>query len=588
MLGSAGSGAVLRDLERAGVPLVPLDPADSEYRHHALLGEMLRAELRRREPACSAELHRRAGAWHEHEGDVAPALEHAIEAGDVRAAGRCLWAIAGRAWPTAALAEVRAWLDRFRPEQLSAEPTLALTAATVHLADGDRDRIEHWAGPRSGCSRPSRIRRPPAAAAVVALRALVARDGAGGDGRRRRAGATSSRPSDGAWRPSCSLLRGAGPAPARRPRGRARAARGGRPPRRHRRSDRPGALPLPARADRESTTSDWEHAALLSSRARSQVERSPLAGYPASALVYAVSALVRAHRERVEAAQADRQQALTLLAELVDGPPWYELETRVALARATLRLGDVVETRALLTEARRLLPEIADSAPAAAWIEDCDAQAAAFTVASLVGPVRADHRRAARAAHAPDAPLLPRDGGAPAGVLEHHQDPRARGLPQAGRVLALRGGRPGPPHGPRRRVADVSRPPAPAPDAEAREPSSRRTVIKHIVLLLVAAVSLYLVGPAVLELFDAWPRVKDLDPLLLQLIVLAQVAAFACLWVVQRIALGSREWLPVITSQLAGNAAGARAAGRRRGRRRAAVLDARARGPLGPRRRPAA
>ena len=100
----------------------------------------------------------------------------------------------------------------------------------------------------------------------------------------------------------------------------------------------------------------------------------------------------------------------------------------------------------------------------------------------------------------------------------------------------------------------MSGPTAPVPDTEARAPT-RRTVVKRIVLLLVAVVSLYLVGPAVLDLFDAWPRVKNLDPLLLQLIVLAQVAAFGCLWVVQRIALGSREWLPVITSQLAGNAA---------------------------------
>jgi len=192
-------------------------------------------------------------------------------------------------------------------------------------------------------------------------------------------------PEDGAWRPLSSLLHGAGL---------------------HLLGDREGARePLEEGARRGGIVAplaqvlclsqlaliavdedDWERAALLSSRARSQVERSPLAGYPVAALVYAVSALVRAHRERVEAAQADRQQALTLLAELVDGPPWYEVETRVALARATLRLGDVVGTRALLTEARRLLPAIADSAPAAAWIEDCDAQASAFAVASLVGP----------------------------------------------------------------------------------------------------------------------------------------------------------------------------------------------------------
>ena len=70
--------------------------------------------------------------------------------------------------------------------------------------------------------------------------------------------------------------------------------------------------------------------------------------------------------------------------------------------------------------------------------------------------------------------------------------------------------------------------------------STRRTVVKRVVLLGVAGVSLYLVGPAVLELFDAWPRVKSLDPLLLQLIVLAQALAYACLWIVQRIALGAR------------------------------------------------
>jgi uncharacterized protein (TIRG00374 family) len=80
-------------------------------------------------------------------------------------------------------------------------------------------------------------------------------------------------------------------------------------------------------------------------------------------------------------------------------------------------------------------------------------------------------------------------------------------------------------------------------------------MIKRIVLLCVAAVSLYLVGPAVLEVFNAWPQVKKLDPLLLQFIVLAQAAAFACLWAVQKIALRASEWLPVVTSQLAGNAA---------------------------------
>ena len=62
-------------------------------------------------------------------------------------------------------------------------------------------------------------------------------------------------------------------------------------------------------------------------------------------------------------------------------------------------------------------------------------------------------------------------------------------------------------------------------------------------------------GPAVLDVLASWPKVRDLDPLLLQGILLAQAAAFACFWVILRITLRLREWLPVITSQLASNAA---------------------------------
>jgi LuxR family maltose regulon positive regulatory protein len=105
-----------------------------------------------------------------------------------------------------------------------------------------------------------------------------------------------------------------------------------------------------------------------------------------SALVYAVSALVRAHRERVEAAQEDRRHALELLSALVGGPPWYELEARVAVARATLRLGDVVGTRTQLAEAARLLPAVADAPLAAGWIDECRTHADAFAVSSLEGP----------------------------------------------------------------------------------------------------------------------------------------------------------------------------------------------------------
>jgi len=80
-------------------------------------------------------------------------------------------------------------------------------------------------------------------------------------------------------------------------------------------------------------------------------------------------------------------------------------------------------------------------------------------------------------------------------------------------------------------------------------------MVRRVVLLAVACGSLYLVGPAVLEVLDSWPAVLDLDPFLLQLIVIAQIGAFACQWALLRITLRERRWTGVVTSQLAATAA---------------------------------
>ena len=303
-----------------------------------------------------------------------------MEAVDVEAAGRLLWANAARWVADGRAGDVREWLARLRPETIGSEATLALAAATVHVADGDRDRIEHWSDTAERLPAPS----GGSEAAVAVLRALVARDGV----KAMVAGATRAYEltrDDDDLRPLACLLRGAGlhllgEREIARPLLEEGARRGG--------IVAPVAqvLCLAQLALLAVEGDDWEHAALLSSRARLQVERVGIDGYPICALVYAVSALVRAHRERVEPAQEDRRHALKLLDALVDSPPWYGIEARVALARATLRLGDVVATRSLLDDAARRDCGLAELPVAVGWIEQCREQAEAFAVSSLVGP----------------------------------------------------------------------------------------------------------------------------------------------------------------------------------------------------------
>jgi uncharacterized protein (TIRG00374 family) len=79
-------------------------------------------------------------------------------------------------------------------------------------------------------------------------------------------------------------------------------------------------------------------------------------------------------------------------------------------------------------------------------------------------------------------------------------------------------------------------------------------LLRRIALLAITCVSLYLVGPAVLDVFDSWPAVRDLDPFLLQLIVIAQGGVFGCQWVLLRITLRARRWTNVVTSHLAATA----------------------------------
>ena len=382
VLACTGSGRVLRAMSRSNVLVTPLDHADESYRYHPLLTGMLQAELRRAEPACEAALHRRASRWYAGAGDDDRAIDHAIAAGDLEHAGALLWATAAARVLDGRAVEVRRRLARFTPEQIASQPTLALTAAAQHLVAGERDLVEHWA------SAAARNLDGPGAesleAGVQTMRAAVGRGGV--EAMRRDAAAAYDRTADESpWRSLCCLLRGVG----------AHLQGDGAGARLHlEEGARRGAIAAPVvqalclsqLALVAIDAGDWEHAQLLAARARAQVERVGLDGHPTCAIVFAVSALVRAHRDRVEDAQADRRRAIDLLTQLVDYIPWYDIEARVVLARAALRLGDVTGTRTLLAEASREFEPGDDAGVLRTWIDELWAQVEAFAVTELVGP----------------------------------------------------------------------------------------------------------------------------------------------------------------------------------------------------------
>jgi uncharacterized protein (TIRG00374 family) len=69
-------------------------------------------------------------------------------------------------------------------------------------------------------------------------------------------------------------------------------------------------------------------------------------------------------------------------------------------------------------------------------------------------------------------------------------------------------------------------------------------------------VALYVLLPSLLSVFGSWRSLSHLDWPFAALTLGCEVLSFACLWELDRVALGTKDRLAVITAQLVGNAAG--------------------------------
>jgi LuxR family maltose regulon positive regulatory protein len=373
VLERSDSAATLSALSGSNLLLVPLDRTDERYRYHRLFGEMLRAELRRREPELEPELHRRASAWYQHAGDLDHALHHAICAGDIESAGELVWRGVVTAVGHGRQATIEGWLGRFSDAQIASQPTLALAAASSQLACGRGDLVEHW----TSAAAATQDRHAAIDAGIAVMRSALARDGIA---RMETDAAQAYRlaPEDSPWRSLCCMLTGTAQLVAGRAdeavmqleEGARRAAVAA--PDVH-------AVCLTQLAVLSLMDEDWEEAAALVTRARSQVDRHGLAGSATVALVFAASALVRGHRGRIEDAQSDLEAAMRLQATMTDFAPWYEVELRILIARAAVRLSDANEARAALVAASRRVRRIPEAVVLEGWLQDAWARLDAFT-----------------------------------------------------------------------------------------------------------------------------------------------------------------------------------------------------------------
>src|SRR3954447_17308684 len=369
--GRGRSAGRLRRLSRSNLLVLPLDHNDESYRYHPLLLDHLRAELRRRDGEAEPELHRLASGWYAHNGDLDAALHHALAAGDLARGGALLWEAAGGWAARGRNASLEGWLDRFTDGEIATTPALAVTAALTHLANGQGDLVERWAAAA------------PRTAALELLLAALGRNGVAAMAER-AAAAGPFTPPDSPGRAMRCLVFGVG----------LQLSGEGEKARFELEAGvRHGALAAPALqalclaqlALLAIDHDDWHAAAAHAERALGHVRRSGLRDYPTMALAHAVSAEVRAHRGQIEAAAEDAARASQLMERLRDFAPWYEAETRIALARTALRLTDVAGARHLLAQARRFLRQTPDAMVLGRWADEASAAADAFVSSGGIG-----------------------------------------------------------------------------------------------------------------------------------------------------------------------------------------------------------
>jgi uncharacterized protein (TIRG00374 family) len=84
--------------------------------------------------------------------------------------------------------------------------------------------------------------------------------------------------------------------------------------------------------------------------------------------------------------------------------------------------------------------------------------------------------------------------------------------------------------------------------------SLRRAIITRLLFFFVTLITLYILGPGLLAVFSAFPKLLKINPVWFVVLVLLEGASFFSAWALQRLALRTRGWFGVATAQLTGNA----------------------------------
>jgi LuxR family maltose regulon positive regulatory protein len=354
----SGSAAMLEDLARSNLLVVPLDQQGHWYRYHRLFRDTLLGELERREPELLPVLRRRAAAWCLENGLREEALEYSLAAGDVDGVAGLVEQLGLSTYRHGRITTVRRWLGWLADRDgIQGRPLLLVQAAYLFAVMGRAVEAERWAEAldRWQYGEPTRPEDPAGEAWAVGLRAILCRGGA----EQMRADADQAArklPEVGValpaavlvWQGIARILCG-DPADGDAHLAAALDVAGG--------TLAPDvlALALCQRSLVAMAHGHWGQAESLAGLARAVVDRAGLEDVYATPLVCAVQARAAMHRGDVGLARQRLVDAQRLRPLLTYALPHLAVQARIELIRVDLALGDLAGARTLMREVDDLL-----------------------------------------------------------------------------------------------------------------------------------------------------------------------------------------------------------------------------------------
>ncbi|MCW2763159.1 MAG: helix-turn-helix transcriptional regulator [Marmoricola sp.] len=140
--GQPGGAAMLADLERANLFLVPLDSERSWYRYHHLFADVLHARLLTENPNLVPQLHRRASDWYAERGLAGDAIRHALVAEDFPRAAYLVEEALSEVRRARQDSQLLAWIHALPDPVVRPSPVLNIVAGWARMLTGDLNGLE--------------------------------------------------------------------------------------------------------------------------------------------------------------------------------------------------------------------------------------------------------------------------------------------------------------------------------------------------------------------------------------------------------------------------------------------------------------